>query len=492
MTLIVERSETLAITSPNGSENGSGNTELFNQISSMQDPDCRICVIDVNANTTIDSLSHDIIQQTSITKTNELYPIVGQVHQYLEYAAQNNFLPVIIINDAHKLSVEVLKFVLQLAELRYAESSFRILLFCTEAINNLLDDPGLKDLTTVVLRNIHINKVEPIKPKKEIKQQAGNQQPSVKIAEKDLLSDKQDEIRTESNASTSRFGKLFMALVSISLISIIVYFAVLKEETSIIDPVITLQPQEAITEMGEIQFDQVIPKVEIEDEEAIFQETDNTSEPEVISENDLIPDTQTTEIESEQLAEEDYQDTTTDLPTYEPENELDETSIELTDLEQAIEVEIHEENIPLAESDEFVETDSTVVEAVATEIVSEEENNAFNLEVIPDYLSRVKGPDWLRQQTGSAYVLQLISAQYISNLNDLLRGLPDLQDELSGYVRYTPSGKSRYLLLYGIYSDREAARIAIQDLPDKLKSIPPWPRTIKDVRKDLDAISVNN
>ena len=104
----------------------------------------------------IDSLSHDIIQQALPDKAEDTLPIVSQVHKYLEHSARNGIMPVIMVEDAHKLPLEVLIFVLQLSELRYAESLFRIVLFADETINDHLDDPKLKGLTTGVIRNIHI------------------------------------------------------------------------------------------------------------------------------------------------------------------------------------------------------------------------------------------------------------------------------------------------------------------------------------------------
>ncbi len=148
--------------------------------------------------------------------------------------------------------------------------------------------------------------------------------------------------------------------------------------------------------------------------------------------------------------------------------------------------------IPLVELPVTIEEiEHPVVEEVEEELIPEtDDENIYNLETVPDILSGVKGPNWLRQQPAESYVLQLVSAQYMSNIKNLLSGQSSIQDQFSGYVKYTPSGKPRYLLLYGIYPNGKAAKAAVDQLPTELQSINPWPRTIADVIKELDIVSM--
>jgi len=164
--------------------------------------------------------------------------------------------------------------------------------------------------------------------------------------------------------------------------------------------------------------------------------------------------------------------------------ELNTILMPLTEIEEGIE-------IPLVELAEDVgKIEHPVVEEVEQELISDAVGeNIYNLESVPDILSGVKGSNWLRQQPAEAYVLQLVSAQYLSNIKNLLSGQSNIQDQFSGYVKYTPSGKPRYLLLYGIYPNGKTARAAIDQLPMELQSINPWPRTIADVIKELDTVS---
>ena len=97
----------------------------------------------------------------------------------------------------------------------------------------------------------------------------------------------------------------------------------------------------------------------------------------------------------------------------------------------------------------------------------------FHLDIIPDLFASIKVPDWLRQQPDDSYVLQIISASDIKNVRKLLNGIPDISEQLSGYTKYTPSGKPRYLVFYGLYQDKEAAINSVSEMHPRIKSVNP-------------------
>ena len=69
----------------------------------------------------------------------------------------------------------------------------------------------------------------------------------------------------------------------------------------------------------------------------------------------------------------------------------------------------------------------------------------------------------------------------------MLKKIPDMQGQLSGYTNYTPSGKPRYMLYYGLYTDRATAYAAIRDIP--LRGVKPWPRGINSIIHQLDDLA---
>ncbi len=457
-TLIAEGTDLLVITSPANS----GKNALSNQIRSIRDSNWRTSLICASAGTNIDSLSQDIIQQALPDKADNTLPIVSQVHRYLEYSARNGIIPVIMVDDAHELPLEILEFVLQLAELRYAESLFRIVLFADETINDRLDDPQLKDLTTSVLRNIHI----PSFLEEETKEHINNHLSTSKEIDEYLF----DDLDIQEDTSKSHYGKFIIGIGLISIISIVIYFNNQKDEKiTKSESIIPTQTQQAISEESQTDVQQTgslgqaAPTGE-EDQELKDEDVK-------VGEDDSIIDDLLSPAVSDPSIEENFSGDISDL--------------QATETDEAIE-------IPLLELAEDVgEIGHPVVEKVEQELISEtDDENIYNLETVPDILSGVKGPNWLRQQPAESYVLQLVSAQYMSNIKNLLSGQSSIQNQFSGYVKYTPSGKPRYLLLYGIYPNGKTARAAIDQLPTEFQSINPWPRTIEDVIKELNTVSM--
>jgi len=445
--LIVEGTDVLVITSPAGSDKNA----LSGQMESIRDPYWRTSLILANENTNIKSLSHEIIQQALPDRVKDKIPAVSQVHKYLEYSALNGILPVIIVDDAHKLSPEVLEFILQLSEIRYGESLFRIVLFADETINEHLDVPKLKSLTAGVSHNIHTTSFAEEELKEEVKEEVKEETKATiddvtsSYDENDEYIFAEEDILVSSGKETSR-SLIGLLVIVIGLASAFFIYSYLKGQKVPVVSDISI----ATETQQEEQIISVEPVATVEEDEQ-----------EIIEEIDL-------------LDEEELSGSILDIDT--PEVEIEVEEIIAT---------------PYKELPEYIEEVETLVEdeVVASTPVMDGEN-VFNLETVPDYLRNIKGPVWLRQQSANAYVLQIISAQYKSNLRNLLSGHSGIQSQLSGYVKYTPSGKPRYLLLYGIYPDKETAVAAINELPVKFQSIPPWPRTIFDVLGELDTISV--
>jgi len=450
--LIAEGNDLLVITSPASSDKDL----LSGQVESIKDPNWRSSLIYADANTNIESLSQEIIEQALPDQTNDNLPVVSQVHRYLEYAAHNGLLPVIMIDDAHKLSQEVLEFILQLAELRYAESLFRIILFADETINEHLDTPALKKLAAGVLHNIHTTSFakEEIKEKpKEIINEVASIYDEI---DEELLADEYALDDNEKDRSRTIIGLVVITIVLIT--AFLAYSYLIKPKgVDITETMIASQPQEIIIEETHNQVG--------EDDQEIAEEIEPRDE------DDSSIDDEISQIEPEPLIEEDASEDISDT--------------EITEAEDTLETPAEE----VAEYVEEIEPPAIEEEAMPETMTDADDENVFNLETVPEFLQNIKGPAWIRQQPANSYVLQIISAQYKSNLRNLLSGQPGIQSQLSGYVKYTPSGKPRYLLLYGSYPDRKSAVAAINELPDKLQSIPPWPRIIADVVNELDKVS---
>ncbi|NNE36874.1 MAG: hypothetical protein HKN08_01110 [Gammaproteobacteria bacterium] len=124
----------------------------------------------------------------------------------------------------------------------------------------------------------------------------------------------------------------------------------------------------------------------------------------------------------------------------------------------------------------------------ANVVMSAGDENIYKLDSVPEQIRGLKGENWYREQPRSTYVLQLISASSLDNVLSLLEGLEDFHEDMSGYVKYTPSGRPRYLLFFGDYSDRAAASNSSSTVPEKLRSIAPYPRSVGSIIDEIEEL----
>ena len=161
-----------------------------------------------------------------------------------------------------------------------------------------------------------------------------------------------------------------------------------------------------------------------------------------------------------------------------PEPEIVTNPQDITDDQEQQALLVENENL-----DRNLQTSSTV-----DNVASNTGENIYKLDSIPQELRGLKGESWFRQQPSSSYVLQLISASELDNVLSLIEGLEDFHEDLSGYVKYTPSGRPRYLLFFGIYTDRDTASNSSSSMPEKLRPITPYPRSIGSIIDEIEEL----
>ncbi len=95
-----------------------------------------------------------------------------------------------------------------------------------------------------------------------------------------------------------------------------------------------------------------------------------------------------------------------------------------------------------------------------------------------------KGAAWLKQQPPGNYVLQLIGAHDPEVINKVLESNPSIYDQVA---RFTTVNNNRrwYVLVYGLYKDRDSAVGHIPNLPERLRALGPWPRSLASIQQDL-------
>ena len=126
---------------------GAGKSLLARKIVVLKEPGWRISLINADADMQADTLANAIVQQLLPAKNENDSQAISVLHKYLEQSYRDKTLPVILIDDADKLSIDTLQFVMQLADLRYNDTLFKVVLFADESINESFEKTGLKELS---------------------------------------------------------------------------------------------------------------------------------------------------------------------------------------------------------------------------------------------------------------------------------------------------------------------------------------------------------
>jgi len=92
-------------------------------------------------------------------------------------------------------------------------------------------------------------------------------------------------------------------------------------------------------------------------------------------------------------------------------------------------------------------------------------------------------PDWIMQQSSSNWTLQLMGARLPTSLYKFAR--QHKLNQNSAWFKTELSGKPWYVLVYGIYTNKDTARQALQNLPGDLKKSKPWIKNIGAIQKSI-------
>jgi DamX protein len=128
------------------SVSGAGKSLLAQKLIILKEQDWRISLTSAHSGSEPESIAHSIIQQLLPDREIVASQSISMMHKFLEESYQDGILPVVVIDDAHKLSFSTLQFLLQLADLRYNDAFFRFVFFANESITETISKPGLKEL----------------------------------------------------------------------------------------------------------------------------------------------------------------------------------------------------------------------------------------------------------------------------------------------------------------------------------------------------------
>ncbi|MGY8814548.1 MAG: AAA family ATPase [Gammaproteobacteria bacterium] len=161
---IIETDKLILVTSVPGA----GKSTISDYLESIPEKNWKVAFVQAVTNMERETLAYEIIQQVSPDKADEKSFAIPQLHKFLEFSSKTEKVPVFIIDDAHKLSTELLEFILELSALKYQETSFRFILFADENINDRLNTESLADLNKQLVTRLTLPSLSKIQLKEYI------------------------------------------------------------------------------------------------------------------------------------------------------------------------------------------------------------------------------------------------------------------------------------------------------------------------------------
>ena len=139
----VENSSQLVVVA---SPPGSGKSVLSRYLGFIKSANWFVGHINGSRDMDKETLAFEIIRQHFPERKFVRSQAVYLLREFLQLFARNGRTPVVIIDDAHKLPIETLKFVLEVANFRQQDAQYRFVMFGNLAMDEKLRDPNLREL----------------------------------------------------------------------------------------------------------------------------------------------------------------------------------------------------------------------------------------------------------------------------------------------------------------------------------------------------------
>ncbi len=125
---------------------GAGKSVLAEYLSYLKEPNWHLSLIHGNANMDKVELAHAIISQHFPGHRFQLTRSDSTLQEFLQLYQRNGKLPVVVIDDAHLLPQDTLKFVLEISSMQYEDAQYRFVLFADLSITGQLNLPSFKKI----------------------------------------------------------------------------------------------------------------------------------------------------------------------------------------------------------------------------------------------------------------------------------------------------------------------------------------------------------
>jgi len=418
----------------------------------------------------LESLADAIVGQIYPDDKSRSGTAVNRLQKYLEYCDREHKLPVILIDDGHKLSIDALSFILQLNALTHNATRFRFIIFADPRINTALDDPRIKVATTGIIHSINIpllteaqtaayleyrllasGKVDPYpftdQDASHIYKVSGgapgriNRLARQAMLDPAILADGQGMLLSVLAPLRRLRNPILSALVICLAIGVYYYARERAAKQPPLTIAVALPPEQNHPGVTTSSRPQPLPPVPEQAQE----------------EPDMAAGTPASATE---LSESAPQMVAAPGPQSGANEDLRSPPLPVPKAE------------PPAPVTSAPRTSAPPQSATAR---PEPRTGAF---------AGLKDSDWIRSQDPGQYVLQLIGARDLKSLEQYLAAAPALRPKLVFISTYN-AGKPWYVFLYGMYRDHDSAVADVATLPAVVRKGQPWPRTVASVQSDL-------
>lgn len=507
-------------------EVGSGKTSLLNHLLYQHDEKWQLCKLSFNTiNTTEDFFKQIYLDQGLEFRELDSYASkIHTLHDSFEGLQDKGYIPVLFIDDAHYLSIEILKLLFELAITDQKKPALHIALFSETNIAQLVNHKNLGFIHSLDMPVFSEEQIadylnhrltvsgyqgDGIIEKKLVNtiHKASNGLPGLinELASKALQDpaiDKPADNYFETVKSYALNPKYTLP-TALLLLTVFIVYILQTEETD----------QQTLTQSTEI----ALPNVPELEDKSLIEETTNTE----TIEDEVILDAVESEITVAVETDAGEQAVEPDIVLLNPEGEIiyrantEQTSgltNETHDQEKNKDKNI-ERNKPIvttlvadetqpelkkSESEEPPKSDTTsppdliddieladtIVKTAPLPVSKPESGRSKPSQAKTENTRSVRGGDWLKQQAANNYVLQLMGAHDATAMNKFIQKHSQYTQQLAQFTT-TNQNKVWHVLVYGLYSNREKAVAAIATLPPVFRDLNPWPRKIATIQNDL-------
>jgi type II secretory pathway predicted ATPase ExeA len=133
-----------------------GKSVLAEYLNYTREPNWYLSLVNANDKMSQSELAHAIISQHFPRHHFDKTKSSAILHEFLQLYQRNGKLPVVVIDDAHLLPRNTLKFALELSKLRHEGAQFRVILFADKSITRQIDTLSMKEGDSIPREHMRI------------------------------------------------------------------------------------------------------------------------------------------------------------------------------------------------------------------------------------------------------------------------------------------------------------------------------------------------